>query len=272
MTDPHPPRSPFLDAAGLSPLVLDAALGTRLIARGLLLDRDDPSLWNLTHPDEVTTVHALDLAAGARAVLTNTFGANRLWLDRFGRAAETAAINRRAAALARAAAGPDYFVIGSIGPTAVGNPDDLREQAEALAAGGVDALLFETFRPDQAATALAAILDLDRLPRIVSLLDVPAPDGASLRRLEDLGVAVLGGNCQAGMAAAVRAAERLRGLTRRPLWIKPAAGLPGAPPDTPEAFAAGVPRLLDHGVRFLGGCCGTTEAHVAALHAACYAR
>jgi len=246
-------------------------MGTRLIDRGLRLDGDDPALWNLSHPEAVAEVHALDLAAGAKAVVTNTFGANRLWLARYGKAGEAAAINRRGAALAREAAGPDRFVVGSIGPTAAGDPDALRAQADALADASVDALLFETFRADQAAAALAAVRGLDGLPRIVSLIAWPEAAGEAVRRLEDLGASALGGNCQNGTAAALETAERLAPLTRLPLWIKPSAGLPGTPPEEPASFAAAAPKLLALGVRFLGGCCGTTEAHVAALHAACYA-
>src|SRR4051794_5009734 len=95
-------------------LVLDAAMGTRLIARGLDLSCDDPALWNLSHPEVARGLHALDVAAGSDAVVTNTFGANRSWLARYGRAGDVAAMNRRAVELARQAAGPNRFVVGSI--------------------------------------------------------------------------------------------------------------------------------------------------------------
>jgi methionine synthase I (cobalamin-dependent) len=267
----EPGRPPLLDAAARRPLVLDAAMGTRLLARGLDLAHDDPCLWNLAHPDAVRAVHVLDLAAGADAVLTNTFGANRRWLSRYGRAGDAVAINRRAAALAREAAGPDRFVIGSFGPTGADDPHAGREQAEALAGAGVDALLFETHRFDQALASLAAARGLDSLPRLVSLLAWPEPVADAVRRLEDLGASAVGENCQRGMQPALATAERLAPVTSLPLWMKPSAGLPDEPQETPEAFAAAVPALLTSGVRFLGGCCGTTEAHVAALRKACYA-
>ncbi len=88
-------------AIGGGPIVLDAALGTRLCAMGLDLKTDDPALWNLTHPDAVKELHRRDVAAGSQAIVTNTFGANRAWLARFNRANEVAAINRRAVELAR---------------------------------------------------------------------------------------------------------------------------------------------------------------------------
>src|SRR5579859_5094964 len=92
------------------PLVLDAAMGTRLVAAGLDLNADDPALWNRTHPELVRAVHRRDIAAGADAILTNTFGANRCWLDRFGAAQIAAELNRAAVALAQAEAGPDRYV------------------------------------------------------------------------------------------------------------------------------------------------------------------
>jgi 5-methyltetrahydrofolate--homocysteine methyltransferase len=95
-------------------------------------------------------------------------------------------------------------------------------------------------------------------------------DEETVRTFEGFGVQALGVNCQSGVSAAVRLLERLRPLTGFPLWVKPSAGPPDGPIEGPELFAAAVPRLLALGVRFVGGCCGTTEAHVAALRAACY--
>lgn len=268
----EPGRVPwrFLDAVAQGPLILDAAMGTRLVDRGLALDRDDPCLWNLTHPEAVAEIHALDLAAGADAILTNTFGANRCWLARYGRAGESAAINRRAATIARESAGPGRFVIGSIGPTAAADPSAYREQADWLVGSGVDALIFETHRIDYAAKALRIVRPAVALPLVVSLFPWWGPADEYVRILEDLGADVIGGNCQPGMAEAVLTAERLVPLTRLPILLKPSAGRPGDPLDSPETFAAAVPALLSRGVRLLGGCCGTTEAHVAALRAACY--
>lgn len=249
------------------PLLLDAAMGTRLIARGLDLRSDDPSLWNLSRPKEVTEVHRRDVEAGADALLTNSFGANRCWLARLGSAHGVEPINRRAVALARQAAGPDRLVIGSIGPTATEHPGASREQAEVLADAGVDALVLETHRADQAGRALREIGPGIALPVLVSLIAWPEPIADTVQRLAALGAAALGGNCQLGMEPALRMAEELRRVTDLPLLVKPSAGRPGTPPADPESFAVAVPRLLSLGVKLIGGCCGTTEAHVAALHA-----
>lgn len=251
------------------PLVLDAAMGTRLIARGLDLSGDDPALWNLSHPGVVRAIHARDVAAGSDAVVTNTFGANRCWLARYGRAGEVAAINRRAVELAREAVGPGRFVLGSIGPTASEFPDASRAQAEALAVSGVDALLFETHTLEHAERALGQVGGTDFLPLLVCLLDWPASPAEPARRLAGLGAAALGANCQRGMEPALRLAEALHRATDLPLIFKPGAGLPGEPPASPGSFARAVPELEALGARLIGGCCGTTEAHVVALRSAC---
>ncbi|MFO0950467.1 MAG: homocysteine S-methyltransferase family protein [Isosphaeraceae bacterium] len=317
---------PAIDRAG--PVVLDAAMGTRLVARGLDLASSDPCLWVLDRPDDVREIHRRDVAAGADGVTTDTFGAHRAWLDRFGRAEDVARVNRRAVEIAREAAGPFRLVLGSVGPAASAHPRDLAEQVDLLSDAGVDALLFETLRPDEAVTILSVLGEcgvrgsLDRrpdhlsppceagaggvklvenagpaptppcippsqggkssrttpagyhlgedLPRIVSLFAWPSDGLADLaRRLEDLGASAIGVNCVAGMPAALDVLRRLAPVTTLPLLVRPSAGLPGEPPALPGSFAAAVPELISLGVRFLGGCCGTTHEHVAALRHAC---
>ena len=245
------------------PLVLDGPVGTRLIALGLDLDHDDPSVWNLLRPDDVLAIHAADVAAGADAVLTNTMGGNRAWLARYGRGGDVKAINRRAVALARTAAGPNRLVIGSVGPAAANEPDAVRDQVDFLAEAGVDAILFETCARREASDLIAAVNV--RLPLIASFYATDDGLGDELRRLEDAGVAVVGINCSPGCAEACDQLQRLRALTDLPLWVKPNGG----PTEGPQQFAAAVPQWLALGVRFLGGCCGATEAHVAAIRAAC---
>ncbi len=246
-------------------------MGTRLIDRGLRLDHDDPCLWNLARPEIVAEIHSLAIASGADALLTNTFGANRCWLSRFGREAEIAALNARAVAIARESAGPERFVIGALGPTAAGSPIACREQAEALAEAGVDALVLETFGFSEAIKALEVVRPFVRLPLIVSLWEWPEELEPSVRRLEDLGASVVGGNCRVGLRSYREVTRQLSEVTRLPIWVKASGSAPGEPPLSVVEFAEPVPDLLARNVRFLGGCCGTTEAHVAALRAACYA-
>lgn len=256
----------FRAALRRGPVLLDAAHGTRLIVQGLDPARDDPALWNLDRPEEVARLHALDVAAGADALLTNTFGANRTWLARFGRADAAVAANRRGVELARDAAGPDRLVIGSIGPTG-----GHAEQAKALVAAGADALLLETHDPASAAAGLGRLGRLREatgVPVLVSLFAWPDEPSETARTLAGLGASALGVNCVAGPDAALAVARKLRAATDLPLLAKPNAGPPGAPAIEPGAFAAALPALLGLGVWLVGGCCGTTDAHLAALRAA----
>jgi methionine synthase I (cobalamin-dependent) len=262
---------PILEALSRGPLVLDAAMGTRLLAMGLDPSRDDSALWNLARADDVLAIHCCDVAAGAGAILTNTFGANRSWLEKFGREAAVESINRTAVRLARDAAGPGRFVLGDIGPSAARLKGAAAEQAAVLVDAGADALVFETYRVTEAIRVLCEVERslAGRVPLVVSLWEWPDPALPTARCLLDFGAAVIGMNCQLGIDAAVAFAERLHGNLGCPLLVKPSTGKPFARDQDPGAFAAAVPRLLACNVRMLGGCCGTSEAHVAALAGAC---
>ena len=224
-------------------------MGTRLIARGLDLAGDDPCLWNLARPEEVADIHRRDVAAGSDALLTNTFGANRRWLSRFGRGDEVREINARAVARAREA-GP-RLVFGSVGPSAGDDLGAMIEQVDALAEAGVDAILFETFGPSG-----PPMVRLDTgVPILVSYIsEAKMPHG----------VAAVGCNCL-DLAATSSLVAAMSQKSDLPLIAKPSAGLPGGPSATPEDFAEAVPAWLRLGVRLIGGCCGATERHVAAL-------
>ncbi len=253
----------FRSTLARGPILLDAAMGTRLIARGLDLARQDPSAWVLDRPEEVLGLHRRDVAAGSEAVLTDTFGANRAWLARYGLGARAGAINRRAAELARLAAGPDRLVLGSIGPTASDDPSALREQAEALIESGVDALILETHRLDQALDALGHLVRSSDLPILASLYRWPDPIGEAARALAGAGAGAIGANCLPGMGPAILVARRLRDASDLPIVIKPSPGRA-----SPALFARAVPKLLDCGVGLIGGCCGTDDVHLLALRKA----
>ena len=115
-------------------------------------------LWNLTHPDDVALLHRADVAAGARAVVTNTFGANRSWLAKLGRPGSVEAINRGAVDLARQAALGRAFVLGGIGPTVAHEAGAAAHQAAVLAGCGVDAILLETFREQEIEAVLEEVV------------------------------------------------------------------------------------------------------------------
>jgi methionine synthase I (cobalamin-dependent) len=255
-------------------MVLDAGIGTRLIELGLNLVDDDPSLWSLTHAADVLALHRRDVAAGAVAVLTNTFGANRCWMSKLGREAEVEPINRRAVELARLAAGAGRWVIGDIGPAAAAQTEAAAEQAAILVDSGVDALILETYLAAPAAEVLREITRTvaDAPPILVSLREWPAGRGdfeRTARRFLDLGASVLGINCQPDIDQAVAFAQKMIRVVSCPLLAKPGVYPPGGTGSDPSLFAKAVPALLASNVRLLGGCCGTTHLHVAALAASC---
>ena len=260
----------LLAAISRRPLILDAGVGYRLIARGMDDAADDPAMWNLTHTQTIHALHLDDLRAGSDAVLTNTFGANRSWLARFGRGEDVSAINRQGVRLARDAAGPGRFVLGSIGPTAADAPDACVEQAEVLADAGVDGLVLETHRLDQAIAGLRLLRGHFDGPIVVSLCETATPTDA-LATLVDGGADVVGVNCvrpEDARAWVGAIGGRYRGIPPVPLLYKPGAVSPVGEEISPEAFAAGLSRLADAGVRLFGGCCGATAAHVAAIRSA----
>jgi 5-methyltetrahydrofolate--homocysteine methyltransferase len=270
---PAAPPDRFFAALERCPLALDAGMGTRLLARGLDLRRDDPCLWNLDRPEDVLAIHRLDAAAGARGLLTNTFGANRAGLARFGRREAMEAVNRAAVGLARLAAGGRGFVLGVIGPSTSNDSAAAGEQAEVLIDCGVDAILLETFRLDAALAALAEVRRARRGPSVPLMASLWRwPDGIeeAARRLVDSGAAVVGLNCRPGISGVAPIVRRIAAAVACPLLVKPGID-PGDPDDdaTPAAFAAAVPGLIARNVRLIGGCCGTTDAHVAAIAAAC---
>lgn len=273
------------------PLLADGGMGTALIDTGVPVDACMEAL-NERAPARVAGIHAAFVGAGARLLLTNTFGANRFRLDQHGLADRVGAICAAGVTLAREAA-PE-LVAGSIGPLGVrlqpyGRvPAEeafaaYREQAAALATAGVDVLMIETqtdvrelaeavaaAREAAPGTALLASATFTRDDRTL-LGDTPE---AVAGRLLELGVDGLGVNCGEGPAQALRIARLLAPIAAAagvPLLARPNAGGPTEVggrfvyPATPEYVAEVVRALLEEGVTIVGGCCGTGPAHTAAI-------
>lgn len=277
------------------PLLLDGAIGTELCARGLRVRAESPEAWNLTRPDDVRAIHAAYAEAGSDAVQTNTFGATRPRLARFGLADRLGEIVRAAVDLARQAA-PGRHVIGSLGPTGEtlplgGTPDvgwlrdAYAESAAALAAAGVDAIHLETqFHPAELAAAVqGARAGAPHLPVIASMALMPGVTGLEtphgvpmarmVRALEAHPPDAVGANCAVEAERMLQAVTQLREQFALPVWAKPQAKMSdkcatGRSKETPESFARHVLSLLDAGAAAVGGCCGTTPASIAAVRAA----
>ncbi|TCO81499.1 5-methyltetrahydrofolate--homocysteine methyltransferase [Plasticicumulans lactativorans] len=280
------------------PLLADGATGTNLYRAGLRVG-DAPEPWNLTQPARIAALHAAFVAAGADVILTNSFGANRFRLGRHGAARQVAALNAAAARLARgAAAGAERGVVvaGSIGPTGeVLAPHGplafdaavaaFAEQARALADGGVDALWLETLSAPAELDAALAGAAVAGLPLVVTLTfdaDARTPAGldpaglVARARSAPVVPCALGSNCGAGPAATVASVVELAAAAGpgTPLVAKGNAGLPRRVGDdfvydaSPALMAEYARLALDAGARLVGGCCGTTPAHLRAMRAA----
>ncbi|MGD0862201.1 MAG: bifunctional homocysteine S-methyltransferase/methylenetetrahydrofolate reductase [Candidatus Limnocylindrales bacterium] len=277
------------------PLLFDGAMGTLLYGLGIP-QRACLDEVVLTHPEVVSTIHREYLEAGADAIETDTFGANRIRLAEFGLEKLAGQMNRRAAQLAREArdvAGREALVAGSIGPLGPPRVQDrlhpglaraaFREQIEGLLEGGVDLLVCETF--GDLATLLAAIEEARRasdLPLIAQMTfgeDLLLADGttpaAAAAALTEAGVDAIGVNCGAGPLACLEALVRTGPPTPAVARsLQPNAGLPQRVEGRlvysaePEYFGEMVPRMIAAGSRIVGGCCGTTPVHTAAMRAA----
>ena len=276
-----------------SPVILDGAWGTQLQSRGLLPGQC-PDAWNLTHPDDVVAVATGYVDAGSMVILTNTFGANRITLSRWGLDARAREINRLGVELSKRATGGKAFVFASIGPSGAMllsgdvSEDDLRvaftEQAEALSSAGADALVVETMSdPKEAVIAVAAGRQTG-LPVIACMsfdsgklrdrtMMGTTPEEAA-RELEGAGASVIGANCGQGIAGYLTLCGRLRSATLLPIWLKPNAGSPelvegrAVYRETPGDFAACIPPLVKAGAQFVGGCCGTSPEFILAIREA----
>ncbi|MEA5088087.1 bifunctional homocysteine S-methyltransferase/methylenetetrahydrofolate reductase [Solidesulfovibrio sp.] len=280
-------RHDILDLLAARPVLADGAMGSQLAARGLAAPCLD--LCNIEAPDAVRAIHQAYLAAGAEVIETNTFGANRRKLARCNQADRTREINRQGALLARACAGSRAFVAGAMGP--VGRLEDeaewdreavaalYAEQARALAEGGADLLILETFADlELLRIALGAAKAATPLPVAAQMVfgaagsDLGGRDiAACLRLLREEGADIVGLNCGMGPRGArdmLRAAGPLPG----PVSVFPNAGFPERRgdrlvyPSSPEYFADMLMQCAQAGARLLGGCCGTGPEHIRALH------
>jgi homocysteine S-methyltransferase len=266
--------------------LFDGAMGTMLYARGVFINRCYDEL-NLVDPELIKGIHREYVRAGAELLETNSFGANRVKLAQYGLEGEVGAINQAAARLAREAGQGRALVGGSMGPLGIRvepyGPTSLadaravfREQAEGLAAGGADFLVLETFSDlDEIHQALLGVRAACGLPVVAQMTiqeDGTTSYGTAAelcaQRLDEWGADVIGLNCSVGPAVILEALERMAPLTARRLSAQPNAGMPREISGrkmymaSPEYMATFAQRLARAGVKFIGGCCGTTPEHI----------
>lgn len=268
----------------------DGAMGTMLLDEGVPLERSLEELC-LSEPERVQKVHEAYVAVGAQVIETNTFGANRVRLDRFGFGEQTHEINASASRLAlKAASAKDVCVAGSVGPLGITADDAqtrgidraavFREQISGLLDGGAQAIFMETFLDyEEIEIALKAKMDLSKVPTICSFASEQGgrlPSGLTLveafRKLRALGADVVGVNCLNGPQAMVHLLERLP--LEFLLSAYPNAGYPQYHDGrflyytSPGYFSTMAREMAAQGARLIGGCCGTTPRTIAAIAAA----
>ncbi len=275
-------------------VIFDGGYGTMLFAAGLK-DGACPELWNDTHAAVVRGIHQGYFEAGSDFVETNTFGGSRLKLNEYKLGDRVQEVNVKGARLARSVCPPGKWVAGSIGPTSrlpaeyepLGDTTDeeyfeaFKEQARALAEGGVDLFAVETMMfPQEAVAAIRACKAVAPLPVMATMFfqyeelhdrdrtmwgESPAEVA---RNLLAVGADVVGMNCGRGPDRAIVIVREMRQVTNAPLIAYPNAGLPITTGDRvayelgPEAMAEHYPALLDAGCNIVGACCGSTPQHI----------
>lgn len=296
---------PLLNLMHQRPLLCDGAMGSLLYARGVTYEQCFDAL-NLSQPEMITNIHREYISAGAEVIETNSFGANRAKLEAYNLGDRVREINFRAVRLAREAreiSGQPVFVAGAVGPTGrpLQAPDEHRlievrtifqEQIEALQEGGADLLILETFSSlAELRQAILAAKEVGGLPIVAQMSfyeDGHTLSGQSAARvaavLSDMGVDVMGANCSVGPAATLDVLEEMiaevyrqhDGMESRTRLFsaQPNAGLPTRIGNrffyvaTPDYFADYALRFARAGVHLIGGCCGTTPHHIAAMRKA----
>ena len=265
-------------------ILFDGAMGTQLIDRGLKKG-ECPELWNLERAEDVRSIHKAYFDAGADVVLTNTFGATAPKLAKFGLEEKTAEINRTAAALARSVCPPDRFVAGDIGPTGLmlkpvgkATVEEIREayrqQAQALAEGGVDILVIETqYDLREALAGLEAARETG-LPVFVTLTFDKKKRGFftmmgdkvkdSVEQLQKAGASVVGANCSLSSSQYLELTRELVEYAVVPVLVQPNAGQPQIEGDRvtydegADEFVRNLSKAVEAGAGAIGACCGST--------------
>ena len=286
----------LLTALAARPLVCDGAMGTQLLAKGLA-GGECGMLWNAERPEMVRGVHEAYRQVGCDLITTNTFSGTTFALARHGLVARMAELNRAGAQNARQVAGESAWVLGDIGPFGdflepLGDmtAEELREifrlQIAALVEGGADAVLVETMSdPAEVEAAVAAAKECGDLPAIATYAFQKTGDAEfrtmmgtgveeAVERAVAAGAAIVGANCGTELSFPdylELARQLVRAAGKTPVILQPNAGSPQILGEqtvycaTPAEMEAIVPALLQTGVRIIGGCCGTSPAHLAAM-------
>ena len=283
----------FLERLNDEVLVCDGAMGTMLMKEGMP-DGVCPEMWGIENAKILTQIHKAYIDAGSDIITTNTFGANAIKLKKFNLEDKSYQINQEAAELAKDVAGDKAYLFGDMGPTGgylkpVGDiePDYLlsiyADQAKALEAGGVDAIILETFSDmEELKRAMMAVKENTKLPLIASMTfnkleskGFRTTSGISIPQFVDdsllSGSDVIGANCTLTASDIVGVVSEVRALGTAFIIVQPNAGMPKLDgekviyDESPEAFKEEIPKLVAAGANIIGGCCGTTPEHISKI-------
>jgi methionine synthase I (cobalamin-dependent) len=282
--------STLSDILKSAPLLLDGGWGTQLQLRGLETGQH-PDIWNLVNPDKVKEVALAYVDAGSDIILTNTFGSSRFMLQKHNAADKVEAINKAGVEISKQAANGKAKVFASIGPSGIVlmlgavSEDEIYagflEQANAIAAAEPDGIVIETMSDPAEAVIAVKAAKTTGLPVAVSMvfdsgknkdrtMMGTTPEQA-VEKLTAAGADIIGANCGQGIDGFIPICQRMRAVSKVPLWMKANAGLPEIKDgktvytQTAEVFAEKAMLLLDAGADFIGGCCGTTPEFIAAV-------
>ena len=278
-------KTPFLTKIKDTPLIFDGAMGTVIYEKGIFLNACYDEL-NLTNPDLIKSIHQSYVDAGADVILTNTFGANRIKLEKYGLADKVKEINIAGVKLARSTS-EDVYVLASIGSNLssgeILTSENLerikasyKEQISILVDAGVDGIIFETFFDVEElllASSIAKEFDIPVVASMTLTKEMETPKGLSivtaLKKLDkSQSVDILGLNCSIGPHAMLSAVEKVIGSISKPLVVQPNAGHPQKRDgrmiylSTPEYFTSYCKNYINLGVMGVGGCCGTNVEHI----------
>ena len=278
-------KTPFLTKIKDTPLIFDGAMGTVIYEKGIFLNACYDEL-NLTNPDLIKSIHQSYVDAGADVILTNTFGANRIKLEKYGLADKVKEINIAGVKLARSTS-EDVYVLASIGSNLssgeILTSENLerikasyKEQISILVDAGVDGIIFETFFDVEElllASSIAKEFDISVIASMTLTKEMETPKGLSivtaLKKLDkSQSVDILGLNCSIGPHAMLSAVEKVIGSISKPLVVQPNAGHPQKRDgrmiylSTPEYFTSYCKNYINLGVMGVGGCCGTNVEHI----------
>jgi 5-methyltetrahydrofolate--homocysteine methyltransferase len=272
------------------PVILDGAWGTQMQSKGLP-DGACPDEWNLSSPEKVEEVAREYVEAGSQIIITNTFSATRICLEQSNLAEKVREINTAGVQISKRAAGAKAMVFASLGPTGkslfMGEvslelvAQSYQEQAAALASAGADGLVVETMMDLKEAELAVQAAKSTHLPVVAcmtfgrgknkdhTMMGVTVEE--AVKSFSNLGVDVVGSNCGQGLEGMLKTCKILKEQTDLPIWIKSNAGIPKYEAGetvygtTAEQFVELAGPVVDAGVNFIGGCCGTSPAYIKLL-------